>query len=115
MSRTAARLVIVAPAELVPGFRLAGVSVVAAHDTDEALAVVDRLVADEKGVISVYQPFFEAFAPELRERLERSVAPVVIAYPAGLAAVNPDERRARILGLLQQAVGYHVTFGEQEP
>ncbi len=115
MTRAAARLVIVTPPELAPGFRLAGVSVVTAHDPDEALGAVERLVAEEKGVVSVYAPFLEAFAPDLRERLERSVTPVVVAFPAGVAAASPEERRARILGLLQQAVGYQVTFGEREP
>ncbi len=115
MNRTAARLVIVAPPELVPGFRLAGVSVIATHDAQDAQAVVERLIADEKGVIAVYQPFVEAFDPVLSDRLERSVAPVVVAYPAGLSIAEPEERRARILGMLQQAVGYHVTFGRQEP
>jgi vacuolar-type H+-ATPase subunit F/Vma7 len=115
MNRTAARLVIVAPPELVSGFRLAGVSVVSAEDAAEAYVAIERLIADEKGVIAVYQPFFDVFEPELRERLERSVAPVVVSYPAGLSAAEPGERRARILGMLQQAVGYHVTFGRQEP
>ncbi len=115
MNRTAARLVIVVPPELVSGFRLAGVSVVPAHDATEASAAVERLIADEKGVIAVYQPFVEAFESEFSHRLERSLAPVVVSYPAGLAIAEPEERRARILGMLQQAVGYHVTFGRQEP
>lgn len=115
MNRTAARLVVVVPPELGPGFRLAGVSVVHAGDAAEAIATVERLIAEEKGVIAVYQPFFESFRPEFREQLEQSVAPVIIPYPAGLSIADPKERRARILGMLQQAVGYHVTFGRQEP
>ena len=115
MNRTAARLVIIVPPELASGFRLAGVSVIPAHHAQDAQTAVERLIADEKGVIAVYQPFAEAFDPELSERLERSVAPVVVSYPAGLSIAEPGERRARILGMLHQAVGYHVTFGRQEP
>ena len=114
MIRAAARLVIVVPPDLVSGFRLAGVSVVSVQDAREAGGAVERLVADERGVIAVYEPFFSAFGPQFRERLQRSVSPVVVACPAGLAVGETEERRARILGMLQQAVGYQVTFGSRE-
>ena len=110
---TTSHLIIVAPEELEAGFRLAGVDVRTAADGAAAAGEVGRLVAEgERGVIGVYEPFFTQFDARLRERLQQSVVPVVIAVPSGFAEVSGEARRARIAALLTRAVGYHITFGE---
>lgn len=114
MNQAPARAVFVVPPELATGFRLAGVTVRTARTADEASTTVTGLLPTERGVIAVYEPFYDDFAPLLRSRLGRSVTPVVVAIPSGLAAEGSSVRRHRILGMLQRAVGYHVTFGEGE-
>ncbi len=110
---TTAHLTIVTPPELAAGFRLAGAGVHSVTDGTQAATAVQALIAQgERGVIGVYEPFFLQFDSGLRERLEQSVVPVVIAVPSGFAAKEGVTRRARIAALLSRAVGYHITFGE---
>ena len=110
---TTAHLTIVIPPELAAGFRLAGAGVRSVIDSTQATTTVQELIAQgERGVIGVYEPFFLQFDPGLRESLEQSLAPVVIAVPSGFGTKEEVTRRARIAALLRRAVGYHITFGE---
>lgn len=110
-----ARLVVISPEELADGFRLTGVVVEQAETPPEAERIVRDLISNgESGVIAVYRPLFDDFDEDLRRRLKASVSPVVVELPSG-AGVEPDElRRSRLADRLQRAIGYHVTFGEDE-
>lgn len=115
MTEATARLRIVAPPELAAGFQLGGATVHAVDSADQAADTVDALVAEgERGVIGVYEPWLEEFDPARRDQLEASAAPVVVAVPSGLLTETGAARRARLAGLLQRAVGYHITFEEGE-
>ena len=115
MTEAAARLNIVAPRELAAGFQLGGATVHAADSTRQAAETIDALIADgERGVIGVYEPWLEEFDHDRRDRLEASVAPVVVAVPSGLPSDAGASRRAPLAELLQRAIGYHITFEEAE-
>ncbi|MFO7547612.1 MAG: V-type ATP synthase subunit F [Acidimicrobiia bacterium] len=108
-------LVIVTPPELDTWFRLAGAETRIAEDADSARSRVEELLHEgERGVVAVYEPFFAGFERGYRERLELSVAPVVVPLPSGIGVEADSGRRARLAARLQRAVGYHVTFGEEE-
>lgn len=108
-----ARLVVVVPPELESGFLLAGVEVSVVIDAAQAGQLVDRLVHDvEEGVLAIYEPFLAEFAVDRRAQLERSLTPVVVPLPSGVAAAGEPGHRARLLGRLQRAIGFHVTFGD---
>lgn len=110
-----ARLTMVAPPELAVGFRLAGTDVVAVDDAVETAVALERLRHDpEVGVIGVFAPFFEALEPALRLACEDSVAPVVVAVPLGEAGSGSTDYRARMASLLQRAIGYRISFGEED-
>ena len=110
-----ARLTMVAPPELAVGFRLAGTDVVAVDDAAETAAALERLLVDpEVGVIGVFAPLFDALAPAARQTYEDSVAPVVIAVPLGTVGIGARDHRARMALLLQRAIGYRISFGEDE-
>lgn len=110
-----ARVVVVAPPELEAGFRLAGATVLTALAAAEAeRAVAEALEGGERGVIAVYEPFLDEFEPARARRLLESVSPVIVALPAGIGAEAIAGRRARLAGLLQQAVGYHITFRSED-
>ena len=110
-----ARLVVISPEELADGFRLTGVAVEQAETpADAQRAVRDLISRGESGVIAVSRPLFDGFEDDLRRRLKASVSPVVVELPTGVG-VEPDElRRSRLADRLQRAIGYHVTFGEDE-
>ena len=113
MSDITARLCIVAPAELSPGFQLGGATVHAADSAHVAANTVDALIGEgERGVIGVYEPWLREFDRTRRDQLEASIAPVVVAVPSGLLTEPAAARRARLAGLLQRAIGYHIMFEE---
>ena len=115
MTEAVARLRIVAPPELAPGFRMGGATVHAVDSAGQAADMVEALIAEgERGVIGVYGPWFDEFDRVRREQLTSSIAPVVVAVPSGLMTEPDSARRARLAGLLQRAVGYHITFEERE-
>ncbi len=110
-----ARLVVISPEELADGFRLTGVAVEQADSPPDAERLVRDLVAQgEGGVIAVYRPLFEGFEEDLRRRLKASVSPVVVELPTGIGVESDELRRSRLADRLQRAIGYHVTFGEDE-
>ncbi len=109
------RLVVLAPPEVEPGYLLAGVDVRRVETAADAAAELDRLAAEgEQGVIAIYRPLFEDLEPERRRRLELSLRPVVVALPTGLGDTRAGDRHAHLMQRLQRAIGYHITFGEEE-
>ena len=105
----------VAPPELAAGFRLAGTDVVGVASPEEAEDVLERLATDpEVGVIGVTAALLEGIDPATRIRLEDMVAPVVVAVPSGAAGAGEGEHRARLASLLQRAIGFRISFGEEE-
>ncbi len=115
MSTAQARLVVISPVELANGFRLAGAFTMESDSSDEAEHVIGQLLRDgERGVIAVYAPLFEGFNVDLKRKLRASVAPVVVELPTGLRVEGEDVRRARLAERLQNAIGYHVTFSEDQ-
>lgn len=115
MTADTTRLVVLTPAELQPGFQLAGVDARTVETVDDVEQELDRLAGEgERGVIAVYRPLLEGLPAEHRRRLDLSLRPVVVALPTGLAEVGLESRRARLMERLQRAIGYHITFGEEE-
>lgn len=105
---------VIVPPELESGFLLAGVSTIRVESSQRAEAeTIGLLDAGEEGVVAVYGPHLETFDPRVRNRAERSLAPVVVPLPAGLGMVDEELRRARLSAMLGRAVGYHITFGAE--
>jgi len=112
MSTAGAQLVVVAPDALIDGFKLTGVVTATAETPDETDRVVRRLLQDgERGVIAIYGPLFVGLEEDLQHRLRASVSPVVVELPAGDGHEGAEARMSRLARRLQQAIGYHVTFG----
>lgn len=110
-----ANLVVIVPQDLASGFRLAGADTRVVDDTEDAGQTLDDVLREgERGVVAVYEPYLEKLAPDRRRQLEMSVSPVVVALPTGVASEGEGARRARLVARLQRAIGYHITFGEEE-
>jgi vacuolar-type H+-ATPase subunit F/Vma7 len=108
-----ARVLGVTTADLAAGFRLAGAAVTESDTAEAAAGAIKQAVAEgERGVIAVYEPYLEDMDPETRLELSASVSPVVVPIPPGLTGAG-EGRRARLASLLQRAVGYHISFGEE--
>jgi vacuolar-type H+-ATPase subunit F/Vma7 len=110
------RLIVVTTPELEPGYRLAGVATRATASPVEATeTLLELLDAGAEGdVVAVHEPFFNELDPHLRRRVDALVSPLVVALPAGDESGADGERRARLLRMLWQAVGFEITFDRRE-
>lgn len=116
MTTVSARLVVISPADLADGFRLTGVATFVAEDAVQTEQLISKLLRDkERGVIAIYAPLFAGLDRDLQRRLRSSVTPVVVELPPGIGLEADEVRRTRLAERLQQAIGYHVTFGEDSP
>jgi vacuolar-type H+-ATPase subunit F/Vma7 len=109
-------LIVVTTPELEPGFRLAGVVTRAAASPSEAAEALRELLdaGTEGAVVAVHEPFFNELDPHLRRRIDALVSPLVVALPGGDESGAEGERRARLLRMLWQAVGFEITFDRRE-
>jgi vacuolar-type H+-ATPase subunit F/Vma7 len=109
------KLIVVTTRELEPGYRLAGVATRATDSADEASAMLAELLdaGVEGDVIAVHEPFYDTLDPQLRRRIDSLVSPLVVALPGGEESEAEGERRARLLRMLWQAVGFEITFDQQ--
>jgi vacuolar-type H+-ATPase subunit F/Vma7 len=106
------RLIVITIPELETGYLLAGVSTRTVGAPAEAEAALQGLLdADSTGdVIALHEPFFNELSPALRHRIDALASPLVISLPSGEESDAEAERRARLLRMLWQAVGYEITF-----
>lgn len=109
------RLIVLTTPDLEPGYRLAGVATrVVASSAEAEQALQELLDTEADDVIAVHEPFFHTLERPLRRRIEMLTSPLVVAMPAGRDADVETERRARLLRMLWQAVGYEMTFDRGE-
>ena len=105
------RLIVLTTPESETGYRLAGVATRAVESSGDAARVLEELLAEgADDVIAVHEPFLHELDRPLRRRIELLTSPLVVAMPAGQDAEVETERRARLLRMLWQAVGFEMTF-----
>ena len=107
-----ARLLVLTTPELAPGYRLSGVATVFSATADDAAQMLAELLRSgtERGIVAVHEPHLEALDSHLRRRLDASEEPLVVSLPAGEVEAGPSERRARLLRMLAQTVGFRMSF-----
>lgn len=110
-----ARLTVITNPTLAPGFRLAGVEVIAVESHASAHTALVRLLDEgDAGIIAIDEPFLSALDYATARRIEEMVKPVVVSLPVG-ADVLPEQRRSRqIAELIRRAIGIRITFRENE-
>ncbi len=108
-----AKLTVITNPALAPGFRLAGVEVIAADNGERARNELVRLLDEgDAGIIAVDAPYLSALDYSTARRIEQMVKPVVVSLPMG-ADVLPEQRRSRqIAELIRRAIGIRMTFRE---
>jgi len=110
-----AKLTVITQPALAPGFRLAGVEVIAAENRESARNALVRLIDEgEAGIIAVDAPYLNALDYATARRIEEMVKPVVVSLPTG-ADILPEQRRSRqIAELIRRAIGIRMTFREND-
>lgn len=90
------------------GFGLAGVSAVEVPPgADPTVSVEALLRSGDGGVLLIEESLYDALTADLRQRLERSVRPVVVPFP-GPAWTERTSAEERVVELLRRAIGYRV-------
>jgi vacuolar-type H+-ATPase subunit F/Vma7 len=108
------RLVVLTTSEQAVGYRLAGSVTREVGSPEQTAAVLEELLATEDGVIAIHAPYFHALSGPVRARLDATTTPLVVPLPAGDSTGRGADRRQRLLELLRQAVGYQITFGDED-
>ena len=110
------RLMVITSPDLAPGFQLAGVETFAVEDVEKAEDVMRKLLTgDEASLIVVSRDLRQAMNPRLRRQIERSYKPVVVDIPTGLPTTPGEAHRRHISELIRRAIGFHITFGAEQP
>jgi len=104
------RLIVITTPESADGYRLGGATTLAVEDAVAAQATLVSLLDKEQGLVAVHEPWLSAFDPALRRKIECLRRPLVVALPAG-GHDDSENHGARLRSLLEQAVGYEITFG----
>ena len=108
-----AKLTVITNPALAPGFRLAGIEVIAAESVQAARDALARVMDEpEAGIIAMDAPYFAALDYATARRIDELVKPVVVSLPVGVYAL-PEQRRSRqIAELIRRAIGIRITFKE---
>ncbi len=107
-------LVITIPT-LVTGFRLAGVEAYGADDVESAEEqIASWLDAGETGLLAIDERFLGQLDPGLIRRLQAAEHLPYMAIPSVQPSKVPVSRRRRIVEMLRQAIGVHITFKGEE-
>lgn len=107
-----ADIVMIVPPDFEAAFRLAGARVLAAADASTARALLTEALADpDAGVVGYADVFDEALNAADRRSIERRYRPVVVPVPTSPARAPEGSRRAYLLDLIRQAIGYRVVLG----
>jgi V/A-type H+-transporting ATPase subunit F len=100
---------VIADADSVVGFRLAGLEAVAAASPEEAERLLrECLAAGSASIILVKQSYLERFSELTRRKLDKLSVPLVIPLP--LTTVRGGEAASQdyILSLIRRAIGYQM-------
>lgn len=109
------RLIVVAHPPLATGFRLAGVEVVPAEDVEDVKAAIEEWLEMEEDVLVALDQRFEEQLPAAFLRRMRAARNLLYVFiPSGGATTPETSRQHRIARMLRQAVGFSITFREEE-
>jgi V/A-type H+-transporting ATPase subunit F len=103
------KLIVVTDSENAHGFRLAGVDVVEANNTQEARDQIIALINDDdSGIIAVNEDFMAAIDDRTRDKIEKIYRPIVVPIPAKKKIEVAEERREYLARLIRRAVGFDI-------
>jgi len=100
---------VIADADSVVGFRLAGVEAVAAGSPEEAERLLRQCLAEGcASLILIQQSFLEAFSEGTRRTLEKLSVPLVIPLPLASVWSREEPSQDYILSLIRRSIGYRM-------
>ncbi len=100
---------VIADADSVVGFRLAGVEAVAAGSAADAERLLRECLAEGSvSLVLIKQSLLEAFSEATRRKIEKLSLPLVIPIPLPDAWSREEPAQDYVLSLIRQAIGYQM-------
>lgn len=110
------RLMVITTPDLASGFQLAGVETLVVEDVTQAETVLRQLlVKGEASLIVVGRALLQAMDARLQRQVETSYQPLVMAIPGAMPTLARREYRRHITELIRRAIGFQITFSEEQP
>jgi vacuolar-type H+-ATPase subunit F/Vma7 len=105
-------VIVIVPARLADGYRLAGVRTEQADSAAGAAAVLDRLLDGHgrPGLIAMHPEYWRQLGGRTQRRLTGLDTVLVVALPEGTQGGTPGGSSESLRDLLARAVGYEFTF-----
>ena len=93
---------------VMPGFALAGVAGEPVSREAEVVPVLQEVMRRrDVGVVLLQEDLYESLPSDIRAKVDRSAAPVVVPFP-GPAWTGMATAEERVIELLRRAIGYRV-------
>lgn len=103
------KLVVLTDPESAVGFRLAGVDVQEAVDSEDAKKGLVSLINDDSvGIVAINEDFMEHVDPRTKEKIDRIYRPIVVPIPVVKKMELTPERREYLATLIRRAVGFDI-------
>lgn len=103
---------VIADADSVVGFRLAGVDAVAAGCPEEAERLLRDCIAEGcASLILLNQSFLDRFSEATRRRIEKLGLPLIIPLPISPAWGKAEPGQDYVLSLIRRAIGFQMKIG----
>lgn len=103
------RVAVICKEALGSGFKLAGLEVRAAPDTEEArLAVRDLLAGSDYGLVLIEQDLLDGLDERTQKSVDASNVPLVVPFPSLHAGQWDRDERAYIQEMVRRAIGFTV-------
>ena len=109
------RLLVVTRPTLVSGFRLAGVDAYGVENIEDAENLIESwLKADEVSLLAIDDGIMEILDSSVKKRLEKSEKLPYLTIPGGGSLGSEVSRRHQITEMIRRAIGFHITFKDEE-
>ena len=109
------RLLVVTRPSLAAGFQLAGVEAFAAEDEKAAQDIIAQwLDSEEINLLAVDDGLLAQMEPIFLKRLDSAENLPYVSIPGGQPLGPEATYRHRIAQMIRRAVGFHITFKEEE-
>lgn len=103
-------IVAIVPPDVGPGLRLSGMSVLELSSKDEVrFQVENTLDLEEASVLILAERFYIQLPERLRDRLDDSVAPMLVTLPDTASFEETEEdHRKYVSQLIKRAIGFQI-------
>jgi len=109
------RLLIITRPNLVPGFELARVDAFGVEDVESAEELIeDLLKSGESGLLAIDDGILAHIDPALIKRLDSAEQLPYLPIPGGQPLGPEATRKYRLAEMIRRAIGFHVTFKEED-